>query len=347
MKTHAHTHDPSRLEKEAVCWHVRLYGGNANGDDWMAFTRWLETDPAYNAAYDTVVKIWDAAGELTEPASINDVETELSENVIAFPLHRLRTAARARPVVFGGGFGAAIAATLLVLSAPVFLNSESTSYSTGIGEQRTITLADGSTVMLNTNTDITIRYGKKVRRVNMKKGEAFFSVYHDQARPFTVAVNDLKVTDVGTRFDIRNDPDRTQVSVTEGIVDIGLVMANSERPNFQPKSLRLTAGDQAVYRMGHDIVTHPFDVEQLTAWKQGQLVFENDDLATVTAELNRYFDRPVILAGADLGSLRFSGVLQIHDQKRALRDLTAFFSLKTKETHSSVLLLHELNRNDQ
>jgi len=346
MKTNAHTHDLGRLEKEAVRWHVRLNGGAASGEDWMAFTRWLETDPAYNAAYDAVARIWDAAGALAEPATKQE-EAELSENVIAFPFYRLRTAARARPIVFGGGFGVAIAATLLVLAAPVFLSDQSVSYSTGVGEQRTIMLADGTSVMLNTNTDITIRYGKKMRQVDMKRGEAFFSVHHDQARPFTVAVNDLKVTDVGTRFDIRNDLDRTQVSVTEGIVDIGLVIANGEHPGLQPKPLRLTAGDQAVYHMGHDIVTNTFDVEQLTAWKQGQLVFENDDLATVTAELNRYFDRPVILAEADLGNLRFSGVLQIHDQKRALRDLTAFFSLKTKETHSSVLLLHKLNRNDQ
>ncbi len=340
MKTHVHTYDPGKLEEEAVQWHVRLQGGAATGDDWMAFTRWLETDPAYNAAYDAVAKIWDAAGELADSTSFENEQKTLPENVIAFPFRRLRSAARARPVVFGGGFGAAIAATLLVLVSPVFLGTQTTSYSTGVGEQRTVTLADGSTVMLNTNTDITIQYGKNIRQVNMKKGEAFFSVHHDQTRPFTVAVNDLKVTDIGTRFDIRNDLDRTQVSVTEGIVDIGLVMTNGEQLDLDPKPVRLTAGDQAVYRFGHDIETHTFDVEQLTAWKQGQLVFENDDLATVTAELNRYFDRPVILADADLGNLRFSGVLQIHDQKRALRDLTAFFSLKTKETHSSVLLIH-------
>ncbi|MDQ7018702.1 MAG: FecR family protein [Robiginitomaculum sp.] len=340
MKTHVHTYDPGKLEEEAVQWHVRLQGGAATSDDWMAFTRWLETDPAYNAAYDAVVRIWDVAGELAEPACLSDGKKTSTKNIIAFPFHRLPSAVRARPIVFGGGFGTAIAATLLVLAAPVFLSSQSASYSTGIGEQRTITLADGTTVMLNTNTDISIHYGKNIRQVNMKKGEAFFTVHHDQSRPFTVAVNDLKVTDVGTRFDIRNDLGRTQVSVTEGIVDIGLVMANGEPRSVMPKPVRLTAGDQAVYRIGHDLETHTFDVEQLTAWKQGQLVFENDNLATVTAELNRYFDRPVILADADLGNLRFSGVLQIHDQKRALRDLTAFFSLKTKETSSSVLLLH-------
>ncbi|PHS22754.1 MAG: hypothetical protein COA85_10930 [Robiginitomaculum sp.] len=347
MKTHAHTHDQGRLEKEAVHWHVRLHGGAASGDDWMAFTRWLETDPTYNAAYDAVARIWDTAGVLAELTSIKDEESELNENVIAFPFHRLRAAARARPVVFGGSFGAAIAATLLVLISPVFLSSQSTSYSTGIGEQRTITLADGTTVMLNTNTDITIRYGKKVRQVDMKKGEAFFSVHHDNARPFMVAVNNLKVTDVGTRFDIRNDSDHTRVSVTEGIVDIGLVIANGDISKTAPKPLRLKAGEQAEYRTGHGMLTHSFNAEQLTAWKQGQLVFENDDLDMVTTELNRYFERPIVLAEADLGGLRFSGVLQIHDQKRALRDLTAFFSLKAEETNSNILLHHELNRNDQ
>lgn len=338
MTTGLKNNDLNRAEEDALRWHVRLHGGAATADDWMTFTRWLEEDPARNAMYDAVALAWDVAKE-SETAAV-ETAAPSADNIVAFPMRRLRQAVRARPLAFGGGFGAAIAATLLILMAPVFLNQNAVpggiDYSTGIGQQRTITLADGSTVMLNTNTALTVTFGKTARRVQMDRGEAFFTVNHDSSRPFTVAANDVTITDVGTRFDVRKDPDRTLVSVTEGIVDITPVTVAD--PALGMTTHRLTVGKQAVRRTGGDIVVQTFNPEQVTAWQQGQLVFNNDDLGTVTAELNRYFEKPVTLAGTDIDTLRFSGVLRIDDQQRALHDLTAFLPIKVEDAGAYVLL---------
>ena len=334
----------------ALRWHVRLHGGDASAADWHAFTHWLEADPAHNAAYDSVALAWEAAAE---PAPAADAQGAADDppaaapagKVIAFPLHRLRRAVGARPWAFGGGFGAAIAATLLLVLAPVFMNRHGatgfTVYSTGIGEQKTVTLADGSTVMLNTDTALAVRLGRDARRVQMQKGEAFFTVRHDSARPFTVALNDLTVTDVGTRFNVRDDKTRIVVSVSEGMVELARAGPVADTQSTQagaPRAQRLGAGQQAVHQPGDGLVVRAFTPARTMAWQQGQLVFENDDLATVSAELNRYFKTPVTLASAKLAHLRFSGVLQITDQDRAVGDLTAFLPVVAEKTQSGILL---------
>ncbi len=335
----------------ALRWHVRLHGGDAKAEDWHAFTRWLEADPSHNDAYDAVALTWEDSGALAAgdsgqaaadpPESMSNGSVS-NGNVISFPLHRLRRAASARPWAFGGGLGAAIAATLLILLAPVFLNRGDlagfTVYSTGIGEQKTVALADGSTIRLNTDTTLAVKLGRDARQVNMQKGEAFFTVRHDSKRPFRVALNDLTITDVGTRFDVRDDKVRIIVSVSEGLVDLMPRDTTAPHSATLPKVQRLGAGQQAVHKAGDGLVVRPFNPAQTLAWQQGQLVFENQDLAAVTSELNRYFKTPVKLASADLASLRFSGVLQITDQDRAIGDLTTFLPIAAEKTQSGILL---------
>jgi len=349
MTNKSHISVQNALEEKALHWHVRLHGGDATEADWLDFTSWLEAEPAHNDAYDLVALAWDAADGLAEmdnvPVAANDSDEipSQADNVVAFPLHRLRKAVIAKPFTFGGGFGAAIAATLLVLMAPVFLGSngsiDPTLYATGIGEQRTVTLADGSTVVLNTDTSIAVTMDKNARRVELKKGEAYFNVHHEKARSFTVAANSLRVTDIGTRFDVRMDADRTLVSVTEGIVEVAPLDHKNDVIDDPAGTLRLVEGQQAIHQVDTaEINVQQFDPTQITTWQQGYLVFENDDLGSVVAELNRYFPTPLSLAQDDLAGLHFSGILQITDQKRAVRDLTALLSLRADETQSGIIL---------
>ena len=347
MTNKSHISVQNALEEKALHWHVRLHGGDATEADWLDFTSWLEAEPAHNDAYDLVALAWDAAEDLTDstPVAANDSDEthNQGDNVVAFPLHRLRKAVIAKPLAFGGGFGAAIAATLLVLMAPVFLGSngsiDPTLYATAIGEQRTVTLADGSTVVLNTNTSIAVTMDKNGRRVELQKGEAYFNVHHEKARSFIVAANSLRVTDIGTRFDVRMDADRTLVSVTEGIVEVAPLNHKTDTIGKPSATLRLVEGQQAIHKMDTaEIIVQQFDPTQITTWQQGYLVFENDDLGSVVAELNRYFPRPLTLAQNDLAKLHFSGILQITDQKRAVRDLTALLSLTADETDNGISL---------
>ncbi len=352
MGKEPNTNRAEKVNADALEWHVRLHGGSASGDDWTTFTQWLEADPAHNEAYDIIALAWDDVGSLSEVIVRDHADTpELASNVIAFPLHQLRKAVSAKPWAFGGSFGAAIAATLLILMAPVFIGqndvTSETFYATDIGEQRTIILADGSTVMLNTGTSIAVRMDKTTRLIDLQKGEASFTVQHENERSFVVAANTLRVTDIGTRFDVRMDIGRTRVSVTEGIVEVdSLPLENNTLPSSTSK-IRLVEGQQAVHQADTVITVQPFDTTKVTAWQQGFLIFENDDLTDVIAELNRYFTNPVYMADVDLADLRFSGILQITDLDRAVRDLTTLLSLSAVETETGIALRHISPANSQ
>jgi transmembrane sensor len=345
MENKSHNSAQRALEEKALHWHVRLHGGDAAEADWLDFTSWLEADPAHNDAYDVVALAWDDAYDVTpavETTASNE-NVQQQNNVVAFPMHRLRKAVSAKPWAFGGGFGAAIAATLMLLIAPVFMAQndgiDPTLYATGVGEQRTITLADGSTVTLNTNTSISVIMDKTSRRIDLQKGEAYFDVSHEKARSFTVAANSLRVTDIGTRFDVRLDKERTLVSVTDGIVEVEpMAQGNGAAENKEP-AVRLIEGQQAIhFSSSTEIKVQQFDPTQVTTWKQGYLVFKNDDLGMVVSELNRYFAMPLTLEKTDLASLHFSGILQISDQDRAVRDLTALLSLTADKTNTGIIL---------
>ena len=342
MENTSHNSAKRAREEKALHWHVRLHGGDATEADWLDFTRWLEADPAHNEAYDVVALAWDAADDLSSAplAEASNENEQQQNNVVAFPMHRLRKAVSAKPWAFGGGFGAAIAATLMLLIAPVFITQndgiDPTFYATGVGEQSTITLADGSTVTLNTNTSISVAMDKTARHIDLQKGEAFFNVAHEKDRSFTVAANALRVTDIGTRFDVRLDEERTLVSVTDGIVEVAPLVKNTG------PATRLVEGQQAIqFSDKAEIKVQPFDQSRVTTWKQGYLVFKDDDLGTVVSELNRYFVTPVVLAQTDLARLPFSGILQITDQDRAMRDLTALLSLKAEKTDAEITLHQE------
>ena len=317
-------------EQAAIHWHSRLQGGDASAQAWVEFTNWLNADAANNTAYTLVSDIWDKAGRFESAfSSVQGAPPPASSaEIFDFPGAKKRKPSTRRPLVLAGGFGSAIAAMLLVLAAPMVLGQGYIDYNTEVGEQRTVILADGSTIMLNTNTRLRVKYGKKERHVDLKSGEAFFTVEHNDAKPFTVAVHGILVRDVGTRFDIRDDALRTTISVTEGIVDVGMgPLKKKDSPTEFSANYRLTAGEQAVIEGNNNSLIRPFDANVITAWKQGQLVFQDANLDVVATELNRYFITPVELANATLGEMHFTGVLQIHDQKRAVRDLAAFFAL--------------------
>jgi transmembrane sensor len=180
---------------------------------------------------------------------------------------------------------------------------------------------------------------KTSRRIDLKKGEAYFDVSHEKARSFTVAANSLRVTDIGTRFDVRLDDGRTLVSVTDGIVEVEpLAQDNGVAVNKKP-AVRLIEGQQAIhFSNSTEIKVQSFDSTQVMTWKQGYLVFKNDDLGHVVSELNRYFPIPLTLAQADMASLHFSGILQITDQDRTLRDLTALLPLTADKTDTGITL---------
>jgi transmembrane sensor len=346
MNSKSQTNAKRATEDEAIQWHVLLRSGIATESDWMDFTRWLEEDLERNEAYDLVSLSWEAAFE-QEPVTLKPAVFDFFINFFSDSLRKLTGLVSAKPWAFGGGFGVAAAAMAVLLLAPALLDSSKTAapqiYATAVGEQRSVTLQDGSTVLLNTATTILVNITPQARRIELKKGEAFFTVQHENDRIFEVMANGLRITDLGTSFDVRAIDARTQVSVIDGIVEVEFQTPTNQGNN----PVRLVAGQQAVHSADTNIKVQSFDASQTTAWQRGNFVFKNDKLPTVVAEINRYFEKPLLLEGRDVSNLSFSGIIQMSDQKRTVRDLVALLSLQANETDTEIVLTRNTMKPNQ
>nr|WP_315382405.1 FecR domain-containing protein [uncultured Sphingomonas sp.] len=155
---------------------------------------------------------------------------------------------------------------------------------TRVGEIRSLQLADGSVAVVNSGTKLRVAFTRAERHVEMTKGEAWFEVAHNKARPFVVASGPYRVQAVGTAFDVRREGEAARVVVTTGVVKIWSV--DSDEP-----ARRVAAGEWAVLQPGKTIAMRamrPQASDQQLAWRERKIVLDNMTLGEAAAEFNRY-----------------------------------------------------------
>jgi transmembrane sensor len=203
--------------------------------------------------------------------------------------------------------GAAGILATVAVGAWLYVNLIATNaYTTGLGEQRTCKLKDGSIVYLNTDSRVEVRFGKQGRDVWLVRGEALFVVEHDASRPFIVHAGDSQIRAVGTQFDVYRREDATTVSVVEGVVQVSVA-----------NSIRLTAGEAADVQAGR-ITAHPLqNLASAASWRERRLVFTDAPLREVAHEFNRYNRTRIRVEGAAGDRLRLTGIFDA-DRPQAL-----------------------------
>ncbi len=287
-----------QLSEEATAWFVRMASDDVSADERRAFSAWLERSPAHREAYAQAEALWDELGAIADPRT------------------RDSSAAEARhPTAHRGAYRFAALAASFALVAAVGLWSLGTfdrlgaDHATGVGETRQIVLADGSLVDLNTDTALALDFTSACRCVRLMRGEAFFTVASDAERPFQVAAQEGTARAVGTAFNVRDDGEAVIVSVTEGKVRVtGNSVGTSESG-----SAVLTAGELARYGAAGPVETGPADVDALTAWRRGRLVFADRRLRDVVAELDRYRPGRIVFLESAIADERFTGVFDLSD----------------------------------
>lgn len=178
-------------------------------------------------------------------------------------------------------------------------------YTTQIGNQRHILLADGSAVDLNTDSQLRVHFTDDRRQVTLVRGEAAFKVIHDSGRPFDVQAGKSMVHVLSTTFSVRlRDEARVDVRVTEGRVAIS-----------PPPTAVLNAGDAAIVTNGHlAVIREPVDIlKRRLLWTQGRLFFNGETLAEAVSEFNRYNHRMLVIADPKMAGLRISGTFSATD----------------------------------
>jgi len=339
------------IAEQAGEWFVANDEGPLDAQDSAALATWLKTSPVHVEEFLGVSAI---ARDLKEACT--DPEFAL-EAILARARAGDDTAVQTlRPRVIdavrGGHSGrwltAAVAmAACVVLSLGFLLNwnvrqrTEHTSVPDGItalhfetrhGEQLNRRLADNSILHLNTDSAVTIRYGKTERLILLTSGQADFEVAHEPDRAFRVVAGSAEVVDLGTKFDVRLEHDSTVVTVVEGRVAVG-PSSQDQSPRFvqlsSDQQIRVTAGEGPATPVA-------VDAQRTTAWLHRQIVFDHEPLERVAAEYNRYTSKPIEITTPALRSLLISGVFATDDPEAFIAFLRSLKGVRVEVTETRI-----------
>jgi transmembrane sensor len=188
---------------------------------------------------------------------------------------------------------------------------------TGPSEQRIVDLTDGTQVTLNANSRVVVQYDDRVRKITLTAGEALFDVVKDRSRPFVVIAGRRKVIAMGTSFDVRREEPAGPafaVTLVEGHVAIEPLSSPDVLPGASGNGVTLLNPGERLRFAGatNESLDSP-SIERITAWRRGQLNFDNTSLGEAAAEFNRYGTRKLAIDGSTAQSLRVGGVFKISD----------------------------------
>jgi transmembrane sensor len=225
----------------------------------------------------------------------------------------------------------AAAAVLAVVAGAGFeLWLSQSSYRTAVGGLASVPMADGSKVILNTDSQIHVEVNQHERRVDLERGEAFFEVAKDASRPFVVHAGNKRVVAVGTQFSVRREADDLQVVVTEGKVRI----ESSGSPQAVVAGTVARASEAGVLLKKEDIA----QAEESLSWRTGTLVFREMTLADAVAEFNRYNTHKIVIEDASVGSLEVAGSFRADNVDAFVRLLARGYPLRV-EQHNDELII--------
>jgi transmembrane sensor len=208
------------------------------------------------------------------------------------------------------------ACVLLAFASGWYFLSRPQEFQTKFGEQRSVTLADGSRITLNTASKVEVDLRRDGRRIRLLEGEALFEVAHDPKRPFDVRVGDVNLRAVGTQFDVDLRLTSTTVTVVDGRVAVDVGVSAGSGVGAGPAAARqvLEAADRLVIRQSRPGVTqHGINVTAALSWTNHQLVFEKRPLGEVAEEFNRYNRQRIVIDDPGLRLQEVTGVFQSND----------------------------------
>jgi transmembrane sensor len=302
------------VRDEAAAWFVRLQEPNVSVEQRQRFEAWLNEHPQHRAEFRLLQDLW-AAADLLPTSRLQALAETPPARRQRRPMLRYAVAASVLAVALGLGLFSG-------LNHPGAYRAE---FATAPGERKHVALPDGSVIDLNSRSRLQVRYEQDRRVIELSAGEAMFSVEHDGSRPFIVEAGSGRVTVTGTRFDVRRDATQTRVAVEQGTVKV----QGSAAPDNE--FINLTAGlGTAVDAQGQVLPAYAVNPAELTAWRNGKLVFNNASLSEVAAEVSRYRDKPLTVTQPNVASLRLTSVFKSDDTDALLKALPSILPVTVR-----------------
>ncbi|MBX7199866.1 MAG: FecR domain-containing protein, partial [Rhodospirillaceae bacterium] len=303
--------------------------------DRSALMRWLAADPARLEELEAMEAIGRMAGHIAGSATARDL---LAADWRAHHAARPRPLSRFALPLAGAALAAGVAAFLFFppgASGPPRVKDHTGAVETGIGQIANYVLSDQSQITVAANSAVSVDFSSGRRDVSLTRGEAFFDVQHDQARPFVIAVGGRSVTVTGTRFNVNNyaDQNELEVAVVEGRVNVSY-----RTDNGASEVQRMTAGDVILFPASGALVRRNLTPEQAAAWRSRKLYFDSARLDQVIAEVNRYSAKPLVSESRDIEKLSITGQFPAGDVALVLTSLQQIYGIRARETANAWLL---------
>jgi transmembrane sensor len=318
-------HDPlfnesQSVSDQALVWLARMQKRELSNNERQRFEDWCASDPRHQTAYEQAEQFWRL---LVAPAQlVNDRLKTKTVPTVRKPLQQNRLIWATCCVLLLSVFS---------LQLPGFFQDMQSDYVTSAGERQLVNLEDGSRVTLNTGSAIAIQFSQSQRTVQLVRGEAYFEVAANKARPFVVISDNLSARAVGTAFSVAAiDGANKEVAVSEGVV---AVMSGDE-------TRQLTVNQHVFWHNGHLQQAEIINSEDLLAWRHGQVVFSKQTLSSVIREVNRYRQWPIIVANRELAKRVISGVFKTDDPKTVISALTHTLSATAIGLPSGVVVIY-------
>lgn len=351
-------HGPASEQQRASTaadWLFRLREPGVSADeisDWLA---WCAASVENRHAFERMQSLWQQAGAIEErPIARADLEADGYQAQVPVAQWHERPAApnqsgvasrrfkfmdllAARP-----GMAAMVAVSVVALLLLSVWRSErmervaAETFAADIGINRQIDLPDGSRVIVGAGSTLEAEFDATAREIRLERGEAYFKVHKDPARPFVVNAMGTSITAVGTQFNVKVDAGILRVTVTEGVVDVGRepTLLSTLRDtivgadNFE--TIRLVSGNQVMRQSSAPLVVHTA-VSDTATWMNGTLTFVGEPLAAVVAGVNRYSSRRLELSDRRLEALLFTGTVVTDRVEEWLQALPKIFPVHVVE----------------
>ncbi|WP_162274196.1 FecR domain-containing protein [Herminiimonas arsenitoxidans] len=299
------------LLEAAANWYVDLKSQTSADFDHAALERWIATSDAHRRAWDLVQQL---------ERHLGSMPSQLALPALQGAQQRRRTALKVLTLLLTAGTAGWAAHETTPWRA------WSADYKTAPGERRTITLADGGTLELNTDTALDIRYDATRRVIRLHQGEIMIRTATDNAagtasRDFIVETRQGSIRALGTRFSVRSDKGSTLVAVFEHAVEVA-PFDTTESP------VRVEAGQQAVFTDKAVGSLVPLERSQ-GAWTRGMLIAVDQRMDTFLAELSRY-KRGQLHCDPAVAAMQITGAYRLDDIDAVLESLAASHAIRVR-----------------
>ena len=296
-----------QVQAEAVTWLIRLQREERGAGDNAAFRAWVAADPDHALAFEAVSGTWDiAAGlprDLRGPVPVSSAS------------NRRRVMAAGVAILAGGG------------ALTFWRSAQARTFQTEVGEQKHVSLDDGTRIFLDTDTRLDVHFGETQRTTHLHYGQVNLQVATDPIRPFVVNAADAKVIAGPSNIDLRLDGAQLSVVLVKGSADIVRAGRLAEQ---------LQGGDRIVIESQGAVRRDRPGLASLVAWQTGQAIFDNGRLGDAVTEMNRYSNVKLVIPELEPRDFTVSGIYAVGDNIAFANSIARLLPVRMVQTEGRI-----------